>query len=885
MHIQQIIPRIKIANQSPILEMVEDDQAFPAGMWRWRVQGDIAILERALDTFWTAEEGWVAYDKGNEVSRFIKAIATQDGGELTIAVGVITATVTKHSVDTEAGAATDQLDTINGAGYIGQLLILGSEDDARDIILRDYNDSGGNIACGGAGATVVLQNVVDRVMLQWDGTYWCVIADSISNAASGSATFSVAAVDSLNPGRADYQCDGVADEVEINAALNALPAAVGGRVILMEGTFTIADPIVIPVNNITLRGQGRSSFIDGDGLATNEHAIVINAVTNITIKNLAIQTEDGGTKTCHCIDLSNGCNGFTVECVTIVATDVNGINIHGTNILNGVIREVSIEQADEFGIYCDMLAGNNMLRIHVLDCFITGCGNDGIRLYLADYSLVTGNVCYVNGNAGIFIVNTNYIAISNNICVGNTLEGIHFLTVTNSTVDDNICYLNTSHNIYIGAGSDHNVVKGNECIEANSATSDGIEVDNTANENSIIGNTCISSGRYGIYIAGAHNKVTENHITLSGDDGIWITAADCQISDNYIYDNGQDTAGTYHGIVLSANADRCQVSGNIINDPGDATEDGIHLEDGVEGCQIDGNKIYNLMGSGICLVDNNHHTEVTNNHIEDVDDHAIEATGSDYCQFNGNQCDNPGGRGIRVVTFSRWCTINDNNVSSPGSHCIEVNGSCTYATITGNNCSNVAGELFGILLTGNSEYATVSGNNCYNTGCGIYVEQSDHSAITGNNCSGNHYIGICLDDAPNCTITGNVCNDNDSGGTEYAGIDLSGADYTSVTGNLCDGNGLHGIHIKSSDYCSITANVCTNSNTGDRINVTGAAGATCHHNTISSNTCTGNADDGIAIEGGANADSNIVTSNQCTGNGGTSLVNNGANTDLGHNKT
>jgi len=165
------------------------------------------------------------------------------------------------------------------------------------------------------------------------------------------------------------------------------------------------------------------------------------------------------------------------------------------------------------------------------------------------------------------------------------------------------------------------------------------------------------------------------------------------------------------------------------------------------------------------------------------------------------------------------------------------------------------------------------------------VEQSDHSAITGNNCSGNHYIGICLDDSPNCTITGNVCNDNDSGGTEYAGIDLANADYSSVTGNLCDGNGLHGIHVKNSDYCSITANVCTNSNTGDGINVTGAAGATCNNNSISSNTCTGNADDGIDIEGGADADSNIVTSNQCTGNGGTSLVNNGANTDLGHNKT
>lgn len=883
MHIQQIIPRIKIANQSPILEMVEDDQAFPAGMWRWRVQGDIAILERATNTFWTADEDWVAYDKGNETMRFIKAIATQDGGELTIAVGVITATVTKHTVDTEADAAADQLDTINGAGYIGQLLILNTEDDARDVTLRDFNDSGGNIACGGAGSTVVLQNVLDRVMLQWDGTYWCVIADSISNAASSAATFTVAAVDSLNPGRADYQCDGVADEVEINAALNALPAAVGGRVILMEGTFTIADPITIPVDNITLRGQGRSSFIDGDGLATNEHAIVIDAVTNIAVKKLAIQTQDTGGKTCHCFDLSNGCNNFTIEYVTIVASDAYGIFIHGTNILDGTIRDLSIEQADEQGIFCDMTVGNNMFRLHLLDSFITGCGNDGIRLYLADYSLVTGNVCYTNGNSGIDIINTDYIALNNNICIGNTHYGIHFVGTTNSTLDDNICHLNTLHNVYIGGDSDHNVIKGNECISANSVLSDGISVDNNANENSIIGNKCTSNGRWGIYVNGVHNKVSDNHVCLSGDDGIRITAADCQVNDNYIYDNGQDTAGTYHGIVLSADADRCQISGNTINDPGDATEDGIHLEDGVEGCQINGNKIYNLMGTGIYLADNNHNTLISDNHIEEVDDEGIRILGSDYCQINGNQIDNVGGNGIRVLTISRYCTVNNNNVSSAAVEAIEVNGLSTYVTLIGNNCYGNAGGA-GIYLTGESEFATVTGNNCGGNLDGIYVEQCDNSTVGNNNCSDNTRDGIAIDDTQDTTVTGNLCNDNDSGGNTHSGIHLSGAHRCSVIGNVCDSNGLHGIELQDGDYDTITGNTCNNSTTGDGINITGAAPGTTNNNTISSNTCTGNTGDGIEIAGGANADGNIVIGNQLTGNG-TSLVNNGANTDLGHNKT
>ena len=489
MHVQQIIPRIKIANQSPILEMVEDDQAFPAGMWRWRVQDDIAILERATNTFWTADEDWVAYDKGNEVMRFIKAIATQDGGELTIAVGVITATVTKHTVDTEADAATDQLDTINGAGYVGQLLILGSEDDARDIILRDYNDSGGNIACGGAGATVVLQNVVDRVMLQWDGTYWCVIADSISNAASSSSTLSVAAVDSLNPGRADYQCDGTADEVEINAALAALPAQ-GGRIILLEGTFTIVDSITIPDDDIVLEGQGRSTFIDGDGLATTEHGIVISAHTNVIIKNLAIQTQDGGAKTCHCIFVEDGANYTTIECVIIVDSDSDGIHFEGTGTLYCIIRNCLILDADDYGIAVSMDPANSASDFAISENTVIGAGNDGIYICLALYTIVSGNNCTGNGNHGIYLLRSDYCELSGNSCVSNGADGI------NVTGDGT-------------RNSDYNTLTGNACT---GNTDDGIAVEGTtdANHNIVISNQLVGNTGTNLVNNGANTDLGHN---------------------------------------------------------------------------------------------------------------------------------------------------------------------------------------------------------------------------------------------------------------------------------------------------------------------------------------------------------------------------------------
>lgn len=58
-----------------------------------------------------------------------------DAGILTIATGVVTATGSYHTIDTEAAAATDDLDTING-GVAGRELFVQAENDARTVVLK-----------------------------------------------------------------------------------------------------------------------------------------------------------------------------------------------------------------------------------------------------------------------------------------------------------------------------------------------------------------------------------------------------------------------------------------------------------------------------------------------------------------------------------------------------------------------------------------------------------------------------------------------------------------------------------------------------------------------------------------------------------------------------
>ena len=100
------------------------------------------------------------------------------------------------------------------------------------------------------------------------------------------AGFVVAASDASNESkaRADYICDGTADDVEIQAAIDSLPA-VGGKVYLTEGTFNTVAKILLP-DNTWLQGSGFSTVIDcgilGDHIIDNNDVSGGNSQIAIT---------------------------------------------------------------------------------------------------------------------------------------------------------------------------------------------------------------------------------------------------------------------------------------------------------------------------------------------------------------------------------------------------------------------------------------------------------------------------------------------------------------------------------------------------------------------------------------------------------------------------
>jgi hypothetical protein len=105
-----------------------------------------AAIERLVQRVGNFQESTIHPDNvfiDNQVDMTREVIAAS--GEVTIATGAITVVGSRHTVDTEADAATDDLDTING-GIDGMRLWLRAVSSSRTVVCKDGT---GNLALAG----------------------------------------------------------------------------------------------------------------------------------------------------------------------------------------------------------------------------------------------------------------------------------------------------------------------------------------------------------------------------------------------------------------------------------------------------------------------------------------------------------------------------------------------------------------------------------------------------------------------------------------------------------------------------------------------------------------------------------------------------------------
>lgn len=272
----------------------------------------------------------------------------------------------------------------------------------------------------------------------------------------------------------DFLCDGTDDDVEINAAIQALPST-GGKVLIREGTYNLSSPnsiasITVDKANVMIEGMGSATVLkknastmmvyvnadcctitnltfDGnkDEIIDNKDCIAVDEPTsNIKITNLIIKNT-----------YKNGilayCNNSIIE-NNLIFNNRIGINSYGDNMI--IANNISSDNE-----YSGIASNGNNCSIKSNICFSNL--EVGIDVY-GDYCVVDGNSCYNNtgGILGIGISNAgNYTVISNNKSDNNYVGML--ISRTNVVVEANTCYGNQGYSIQADTTCSKSIILGN----------------------------------------------------------------------------------------------------------------------------------------------------------------------------------------------------------------------------------------------------------------------------------------------------------------------------------------------------------------------------------------------------------------------------------------
>ena len=379
-------------------------------------------------------------------------------------------------------------------------------------------------------------------------------------------------------------CDGVNDHIEIQAALDALPAT-GGEVKLLEGTYNVQATINLDSNQ-TLRGCGRNTILT----TATANLYFLSAVGGAGTEKVGIvvadlQIDGGAGVISDCGILFQYTDYSTIQKVysrrhadygmLIENSDFNTIE---GNVCQGNTDGIRFHESNSNTISGNTCPGNDYgirLRDTCSDNTIVGntcIGNtDGIQLYGSSDNTITGNTCQGSSAVGINLTaSSDNNTATGNTCNGNSSHGITISSSDGNTISGNT-YQGNFHGINLTTGSIKNAITGNNC-QGN--TNRGIYLYNACNSNDITGNNCQDNGWDGIYLKNCDgNTITGNICQGNGLHGIGIEGCDNgAIIGNTCTENSQAADNTYDDIYLEDSdyndiqSNTCR-AGALANDP------------------------------------------------------------------------------------------------------------------------------------------------------------------------------------------------------------------------------------------------------------------------------------------------------------------------------
>jgi hypothetical protein len=204
--------------------------------------------------------------------------------------------------------------------------------------------------------------------------------------------------------RADYVCDGVNDDVEILAALAALPSS-SGVVEMSSGQFNVGAEINIAASYKTLQGQGQATTIFVQNNANLRSAVAITGTSTVYSKlksftingNKANQTNGDGV---YISGPTDQYSGIYLEDIYITSCKNNGLEMPanpGTSSIHFV--RVHSRNNDGNGFYFAYNSGVALTDAVFIACIAETNALNGFYLAVLD-SHFFGCKAYYNGSAG-----------------------------------------------------------------------------------------------------------------------------------------------------------------------------------------------------------------------------------------------------------------------------------------------------------------------------------------------------------------------------------------------------------------------------------------------------------------------------------------------------
>lgn len=270
---------------------------------------------------------------------------------------------------------------------------------------------------------------------------------------------------------ANYETDGVADEVQINQAITAVAASGGGRVRLLEGTYTV-DARVDLKDNVLLDGDGAGVTIIqvGTSFVSASHRWVVGAAGTLatgTAVNLGADAIQGATT----ITATAGTefNAILPEDYLMLVSDATWETLNQSNRERGEYVRVVSKSSPSITIYGmvrDEYTTANTARLYRVN-FVENCGisNLTIRQQAALNTrpglvtpLVSFQMCRNAYVVNCEICENDGPGITDFHSVATHIEDNYIHDLTDNQPQNRLGY-----GILIGGCSEHTVVGGNTC--------------------------------------------------------------------------------------------------------------------------------------------------------------------------------------------------------------------------------------------------------------------------------------------------------------------------------------------------------------------------------------------------------------------------------------